>query len=366
MRLHPLDVMLAVGRVGDEDPSVPEHAAQRARASGARSRRPRARAGRRLRRRRRRRRGGARARPRRPGRSGRCRGRAANARVPRSRAPSAKRRCRWPRGRGAPAGSRRRRAPSRGRAGRVAPEEERLRRAPGRGCRGPARATFAPARRTRSRGAGPRSTRRDRARIRTSPGHLRGNCGPRRAVRRGPLRSPPRRSGQPAVPAAPFGAGPRDACVRARTMARSEGPLGEVLLARRGGRLRARLDARVREDDPRDLRSAGRARGRAPGGAAPVADGRGPGRGLALGLLPRPGGAHGTDRLALDRLSQEALPRTSSRFPFLWLDVQKAGLAAGLVDNKIAAFSPRLTSIRFVVPVARRAPDGVRRTRRTA
>jgi hypothetical protein len=41
-------------------------------------------------------------------------------------------------------------------------------------------------------------------------------------------------------------------------------------------------------------------------------------------------------------------------FPFLWLDVQKAGLAAGLVDNKIAAFSPRLTSIRFVIPVARR------------
>ena len=42
-------------------------------------------------------------------------------------------------------------------------------------------------------------------------------------------------------------------------------------------------------------------------------------------------------------------------FPFDWSDVQKAGLAAGLVDNKIAAFSPRLTSIRFVVPVARRA-----------
>jgi hypothetical protein len=41
-------------------------------------------------------------------------------------------------------------------------------------------------------------------------------------------------------------------------------------------------------------------------------------------------------------------------FPFLWLDVQKAGLAAGLVDNKIAAFSPRLTSIHFVIPVARR------------
>jgi hypothetical protein len=41
-------------------------------------------------------------------------------------------------------------------------------------------------------------------------------------------------------------------------------------------------------------------------------------------------------------------------FPYLWIDVQKAGLAAGLVDNKIAAFSPRLTSIRFVVPVARR------------
>jgi hypothetical protein len=41
-------------------------------------------------------------------------------------------------------------------------------------------------------------------------------------------------------------------------------------------------------------------------------------------------------------------------FPFLWLEVQKAGLAAGLVDNKVAAFSPRLTSIRFVIPVARR------------
>ena len=41
-------------------------------------------------------------------------------------------------------------------------------------------------------------------------------------------------------------------------------------------------------------------------------------------------------------------------FPFLWIDVQKAGLAAGLVDNKIAAFSTRLTSIRFVIPVARR------------
>ncbi len=42
-------------------------------------------------------------------------------------------------------------------------------------------------------------------------------------------------------------------------------------------------------------------------------------------------------------------------FPYLWLDVQKAGLSAGLVDDKIAAFSPRLTSIRFVIPVARRA-----------
>ncbi len=41
-------------------------------------------------------------------------------------------------------------------------------------------------------------------------------------------------------------------------------------------------------------------------------------------------------------------------FPYMWLDVQKAGLSAGLVDNKIAAFSARLTSIRFVVPIARR------------
>ena len=42
-------------------------------------------------------------------------------------------------------------------------------------------------------------------------------------------------------------------------------------------------------------------------------------------------------------------------FPFSWTEVQKAGLSAGLVDNKIAAFSPRLTSIRFVIPVARRS-----------
>ena len=41
-------------------------------------------------------------------------------------------------------------------------------------------------------------------------------------------------------------------------------------------------------------------------------------------------------------------------FPFAWIDVQKAGLASGLVDNKIAAFSARLTSIRFVIPVSRR------------
>lgn len=41
-------------------------------------------------------------------------------------------------------------------------------------------------------------------------------------------------------------------------------------------------------------------------------------------------------------------------FPYAWMEVQKAGLSAGLVDNKIAAFSARLTSIRFVIPVARR------------
>ena len=41
-------------------------------------------------------------------------------------------------------------------------------------------------------------------------------------------------------------------------------------------------------------------------------------------------------------------------FPFSWSDVQQAGLGAELVDNKIAAFSPRLTSIRFVVPLSRR------------
>lgn len=42
------------------------------------------------------------------------------------------------------------------------------------------------------------------------------------------------------------------------------------------------------------------------------------------------------------------------QFPYSWTDVQKAGLSCGLVDNKIAAFSTRLTSIRFVIPVSRR------------
>ena len=32
----------------------------------------------------------------------------------------------------------------------------------------------------------------------------------------------------------------------------------------------------------------------------------------------------------------------------------EGGARGGLVDNKIAAFSPRLTSIRFVIPLARR------------
>jgi hypothetical protein len=42
------------------------------------------------------------------------------------------------------------------------------------------------------------------------------------------------------------------------------------------------------------------------------------------------------------------------QFPYSWTDVQKAGLSSRLVDNKIAAFSARLTSIRFVVPLALR------------
>src|SRR5262249_15032918 len=41
-------------------------------------------------------------------------------------------------------------------------------------------------------------------------------------------------------------------------------------------------------------------------------------------------------------------------FPYPLMGVQKAGLAAGLGDNKLAGFSARLTSIRFVIPVARR------------
>jgi hypothetical protein len=35
-------------------------------------------------------------------------------------------------------------------------------------------------------------------------------------------------------------------------------------------------------------------------------------------------------------------------------DAMRAGLAVGLVDNKIAAFSDRWSAIRFVIPLARR------------
>src|SRR5260370_10711043 len=48
-------------------------------------------------------------------------------------------------------------------------------------------------------------------------------------------------------------------------------------------------------------------------------------------------------------------------FPYTWSDVQKAGLAFGLVDNKIAAFSPRRTSLGFVIPLARRKALGAGR-----
>src|SRR5262245_32370244 len=51
-------------------------------------------------------------------------------------------------------------------------------------------------------------------------------------------------------------------------------------------------------------------------------------------------------------------------FPFSWADGQLAGLAAGLVDNKIAAFSPRLTSIRFVIPLSRRKAPATAREKR--
>ena len=42
-------------------------------------------------------------------------------------------------------------------------------------------------------------------------------------------------------------------------------------------------------------------------------------------------------------------------FPFLWLDVQKAGLAAGLVDNKTCSVSETTSGIRFVIRVKDRA-----------
>ena len=85
-----------------------------------------------------------------------------------------------------------------------------------------------------------------------------------------------------------------------------------------------------------------------------------PSEGSLSAVLPRSRRAPRAVRLALGRLSEEALHEPSSRFPYSWLDVQKAGLAAGLVDNKIAAFSSRLTAIRFVIPVARRRKRAAR------
>ena len=41
-------------------------------------------------------------------------------------------------------------------------------------------------------------------------------------------------------------------------------------------------------------------------------------------------------------------------FPHTWDEVQRAALKTDLVDNKIAAFSDRLTAVRFVIRLSRR------------
>ena len=40
--------------------------------------------------------------------------------------------------------------------------------------------------------------------------------------------------------------------------------------------------------------------------------------------------------------------------PVTETDARKAGLAAGLVDVKVAAFSPTHSALKFVIPVAKR------------
>ena len=71
---------------------------------------------------------------------------------------------------------------------------------------------------------------------------------------------------------------------------------------------------------------------------------RGDGIGALLTTINEPAQrvAMHTVRVAVLKAQAEALG-----FPYLWLDVQKAGLSAGLVDHKVAAFSGRLTSIRL-------------------
>jgi len=92
-----------------------------------------------------------------------------------------------------------------------------------------------------------------------------------------------------------------------------------------------------------------------------------------LAEVPREGSLTAFFRAAERRLASTGslwavLPKkpfaVELEFPYTWSDVQKAGLSAGLVDNKIAAFSSRLTSIRFVVPVSRRPAREARGGRR--
>ena len=146
----------------------------------------------------------------------------------------------------------------------------------------------------------------------------------------------------------------RAAAPRRRSSAPREGALGEVLAAGRRGSLRPRVFPGVRAHHARGVRPARRAGGGVSGGSARVADGGGSRRGLALGLLP------GSRRRASSRpaRSGSSFRRSpswpSSRFPTRGWTSRRRASQAGLVDNKVAAFSSRLTAIRFVIPVARR------------
>src|SRR5207245_11742848 len=88
-----------------------------------------------------------------------------------------------------------------------------------------------------------------------------------------------------------------------------ENSVGKVLASRRPPGVCARRIRRVPEGSARDLRASRRSGREVAGGTSGMADGGGAARRLAHGVLPRPREAARFRRVALGRLSEEAVSR---------------------------------------------------------